>query len=620
MSRSEIRAFRKNGYTAAGNTLPLSEMKLFIDYENLTVDKMRGDYVVSKAEEFLNKELSLIPLSLYRDKFLTGVRSRFEPRYSERRDCAFYCTLAEIYEGKGRFIDKIADAVWAMLEETSWCLPAHQYTSRTHPEYQLPEAQDGENIAALDLQTSQTAATLATVRHFFKKELDAISPSICKRIDKLIYLRAIRPLVNGTYWWAGDYAKGTVCNWCTNITSNILYAGALTQEDMEVREMLLNRAMYNFDNFISSYPEDGTCAEGPAYWGAAPGNLFDGLEIIEDMTGGKIKIYDEPIIRNMGSFVVNMNVHDDWFVCFADCGSKLRHSGDVVERYGKKCGNKALEAFGHKNAYNSFGGYYFYGMCYRFLKNLYTPVVTEITSTKADKAVWMDGHKIAVFRESEDTSKGLFLATKGGTNNEPGNHNDVGCLVIFSNGKPVIVDPSIGTYDNDYFGKLRYERWYTNAAYHSCPTFDGIDQKTGSSNGRPHQSENEVCDVENRCVSMNIGGAYPDEAGVVSLIRTSRLEDGRITVTDDIKLDSEKLIELHLTSHAEPRPIEAGRLLLADGRVLSYNKELELVIERVENTKPFEDLQFMAKWGVECLWRICLRTKAKEYLATLVIE
>ena len=151
-------------------------------------------------------------------------------------------------------------------------------------------------------------------------------------------------------------------------------------------------------------------------------------------------------------------------------------------------------------------------------------------------------------------------------------------------------------------------------------SFDGIDQRCGNSNGRPHESADEVCDLDTRTVSMNIGGAYPDEAGVVSFIRTSHLEDGKITITDDIKLDSEKMIELHLTSHAEPKPLGRGRVELADGRVLSYNEELELVIEKIENTKPFEDLHFQSKWGTECLWRICLRIRATEYLATLVIE
>ena len=619
MSRSEIRVFRKNGFTANGNVLPLSEMKLFSDIKDRIIDPDRAACVLSKADEYLNEEIKLIPLSLYRDKFITGVRSRFEAQYNARRNIAFYLTLAEMYERKGKYIEKIADAVWAILEETSWCLPAHQYTSRTHPEYTLPEAQDTECLAGCDLQTSQTCATLATVRHFLKEELDLISPSICKRIDRMIYLRGVRPLLNGTYWWAGDYAKGSVPNWCTNITSNILYAGALTQEDMEVRELLLNKAMNNFDNFTASYPEDGTCAEGPAYWGAAPGNLFDGLEIIEDMTGGKITVYDESIIRNMGSFVVNMNIDGDWYVCFEDCGSKLHHSGDVVERYGRKCKSPVLEAFGHKNAYGAESMYYFYGMAYRIVKNYFTPLVKEITATKAEPAVWMGGHKIAVFRECEDTSKGLFLATKGGSNSEPGNHNDVGCLVIFSNGKPVIVDPSIGSYDNDYFGKTRYERWYTNASYHSCPTFDGIDQESGR-NGNDHSSKNEICEISARKVSMDISGAYPTDLGVLSLVRTSSLECGRITVVDEVKLDRERYMEFHLTSHAEPKIKGEGRLELADGRTLIYDPSLDLKIEKIENTKPFEDLNFVSKWGVECLFRICLGKQAKEYICELIIE
>ncbi len=618
MARSEIRVFRKNGFTAKGNVLPLNEMKLFIDMKKPKVAPERGNFVLSKAEEYMNLELKLIPLSLYRDKFLTGVRSRFEAQYNERRDTAFYLTLAEIYERQGKYIDKIADAVWAMLEESSWCLPAHQYVSCTHREYELPEEQDGESIAALDLQTSQTCATLATVRFLLGDELDKISPSICKRIDRLVYLRGVRPLISGEYWWAGNHSQN-VSNWCTNITSNVLYAGALTVRDMEQRELLLNKAMHNLDNFTASYPEDGCCSEGPAYWGAAPGNLFDALEIIEDMTGGRITVYDEPIIKNMGNFVVDMNVDGDWYVCFADCGSKIHHSGDVVERYGRKCGSKSLEAFGHMNAVGAENCYYFYGMCYRILKNYHTPLVTEASKPAARTSVWMEGHKIAVFRECEDTSKGLFLATKGGNNAEPGNHNDVGCLVIFSNGKPVVVDPSIGSYDNDYFGKLRYERWYTNASYHSCPTFDGIDEENAR-NGDPHASKNEVCDVANKTVSMDISEAYPKEAGVLSLVRTSHLEAGRITVTDEVKLDRERDMEFHLTSHAEPKPLGEGRVELADNRILSYNPDLELVIEKIVNTKPFEDLNFKARWDTDCLWRVSLRKRAKDYTCTLTIE
>ncbi len=37
--------------------------------------------------------------------------------------------LAECLEGQGRFLDPLLNMVWAILEESSWSLPAHQIVS-----------------------------------------------------------------------------------------------------------------------------------------------------------------------------------------------------------------------------------------------------------------------------------------------------------------------------------------------------------------------------------------------------------------------------------------------------------------------------------------------------------
>ena len=242
-----------------------------------------------------------------------------------------------------------------------------------------------------------------------------------------------------------------------------------------------------------------------------------------------------------------------------------------------------------------------------------TPVVKEAPKTRGKLSSWLFGHKIAVFRECEETSKGLFLATKGGSNGEPGNHNDVGALVIFSDGKPVIVDPGIGTYNNNYFGDTRYLRWYTNASYHSCPTVNGFEEVSG----KTRASRCEVCDVKNRCVSMDIADAYPEEAGLVSLVRTSSLEAGKITVTDKVTLREEGDISFHFTSHREPDVIDTGKLVLANGVVMEYDKSLSLTVERIENTKEFEDINVKHQWDVDNLWRITLSARAAELTSTV---
>ena len=55
----------------------------------------------------------------------SGRRTPWETAYFSRR--ARLCALvsAECVEHKGRFLDEIADTVWALCEESAWQLPAH---------------------------------------------------------------------------------------------------------------------------------------------------------------------------------------------------------------------------------------------------------------------------------------------------------------------------------------------------------------------------------------------------------------------------------------------------------------------------------------------------------------
>lgn len=604
--KSGIRVFRKNGITAKGNILPLSDFRLFKEQGGLKIDAEKAASIMSRAEEYLKEELTVIPLSLFRDKFLTGNRSRFEGFYRQRRFMLLYLTLAEVYEGKGRFIEKIADIVWAIMEESSWVIPAHMGQSLTLPNSPVPEIIDERAMPGLDLLAASSCETLATVKFLLGDKLDAISPIIGKKIDHMIYLRGFRPFLSGTFSWTSSPT-----NWVTNITCNILTAAAFTVSDMDFREQLVDRAMFLLDNFTSGYPEDGCCAEGPGYWQGAAASLFDCLELLDDMSDGKIALWDEPIIKNMCEFISTTNVHGKYFVNFADCGPRLNIDGAVVKRMGDRLGVPSLSSFGEACDLGVTNKQYYYCFTYRALKDTVTPPVREAVAT-GRLATWLAGHKIAVFREFSDTSKGLFLATKGGTNSEPGNHNDVGCLIIAKNGNPVVIDPGVGSYDNNYFSnKERYMRWFTNSSYHSCPAVNGIGQSTGN-----YYSENEVVDTEGRCISMDIARAYPAEAGIISLVRTSKLEDGKIIVTDDVKLEEEGDIAFHFTCRNEPKLIGDGTVDLGDGLKLSFDNTLSLCIEKIENKcLPYDDLNFKYVWDRECLWRTVFKVRAKGTVA-----
>ncbi len=612
MSKSGIRVFAKRGIAANGLLLPLKDFKLYYDMDSYSIHPERAKYINAKAEKYLNEELTVLPLSLYRDKFVTGSRSNFESVHHHRRDMLYYMTLAEIYENKGRYTEKISDVLWAIMEESTWVIPAHQNNALLLPDSEVPEVYSEKDSPGLDLYAANCSALLSFVKYFMKDKLEAISPVICKRIDHLVYLRGIRPFIVGTYWWMNQ-----AHNWVTGITMNILTAAAITVSDMEIRERVVNKAMQMLDNFTAGMPEDGCCDEGAGYWAGGAGGLFQALLVLEDMSGGKINVYDEPIIRNLCEFVVKVNVHGEEYVPFSDCHNRIKQFGELIRHMGEKCNSPSLISFGEYCCIDSADMYYFFGSPYGTARYTMADYVTEAKPILGELTAWLEGHKIAVLRECRDTAKGFFLATKGGTNSEPGNHNDVGSLVIYKDAKPIVVDPGIGSYNNDYFGPTRYGRWYTQAQYHSCPTFNGFDQPAGGK----YASKCESFDKDRREVTMELTDAYPADAGLEKFVRTCRIESGRAVVSDDITLKSEGEVHLHLTTVPEPKLISEGKIALGNA-TLSYNvEELSPEFERVENKwLPYEDLDIRHWWGAECLWRITFKKKCSKIKAVLTFE
>ena len=133
LKSSGIKLFSKNGITA-DCLLPYNEFVLYSDLLKREVDPDKAEKIIKIAEVYFDEDLQVLPLSLFRDFKLTGVRSRYEVKFYRRRDMIIYLTLAELYRKNGRYIDKLADVIWAVLEESSWVIPAHMDTSPNDPE------------------------------------------------------------------------------------------------------------------------------------------------------------------------------------------------------------------------------------------------------------------------------------------------------------------------------------------------------------------------------------------------------------------------------------------------------------------------------------------------------
>jgi len=594
------KVFEEKGLRAAGNIIPFSEFRLFRDKAELKPNRKKAEELIKLGEEALEKDIPMLLASSYREFYENGNRMGFQSKYSLRRKMLLDLNIAEYCEGKGRFTEKLMDVVWAIMEESTWMIPAHLCHSVYDKGRTLPTAYTPNRLHGIELSSANTCSTLAAVLLFNRKALDAIEPVVCEKLEYMIKDRIITPFMQCTFSWLGENG-GRLNNWCPWTLSNVLFTTAVLEPDPYVREKVVERAMAALDRYTDGLPADGGCDEGPSYWSEAGGAYFDCLEIIYDMSGGKISPFDHPFVKAIGEYIIKANINDRYFVNFSDCGPTGNPDGYMLRSFGERCGSEYLCSFADTMA--AFGGASIQSGCmYRGLRKLYAD---DIIPSKCKGALHncLPYLKLVTNRQFEDTSRGMFIAAKGGHNNERHNHNDTGNFIVYYDGKPVIIDTGVGVYTRQTFSAQRYELWYMQSHYHNLPAFDGV----GQHQGRQFRSTDEIYNEQTGEYSVELKEAYLAEAGIVSYRRSSVLRDGVVCVNDVIALDREREIDFRFMTHVRPTLKEPGKLLLAEDRIMSFAPELKCEIEEV----PTNDTRLQSNWNTDVLFRIHLSTKAQ---------
>ena len=598
-----MKIFKERNITVQGKVLTNEEFLRTTYWDKTPPVPERMTAIIQKAEEDLDTEIPAIPLSTYRSFFSTGSRQPYVSLQNVRRDMVLILTLAEAYERQGRFISKLCDAIWAILEETTWLMHAHRGHNPGAPTAEVPPVYNETDLHGIDLVSQATGAVLAAALLFHRAAFDELSPIIAERIEYELEKRIIKPFISYHATWSGAY--GDKCNnWVTACVEGVLFTTAIVEKRQRVREAVVSRALSYLDNYTTWMPNDGGCDEGPGYWNGAAAAYFIDLEMIYDMTNGAIDVFDHELIKNMGEFIYKFNIHEEKYVNFADCSPNVRPNPYLVMRYGDRCGSEGMVAYGKMLAVASPEITLNYRSPYRALRDVISPYVTEAEKTKAALYVWLPDLKVMVARDSEDTGEGMFVAMKGGHNKQSHNHNDVGSYIIYKNGMPSVIDPGNLVYTKDVFSSNRYKLWAMQSHYHNLPAFDGV----GQHNGSVFTSTREEYDETTHTLSLGLEMAYERYAGVESYTRCASHEKGLVTVTEDIRLDTEREIDFRLMTHKAPEVLSENKILLAGGTVLEYDGRLAF---SAEEFVP-EGMDVTKMWGVETLFRLHFTVRAKE--------
>jgi len=518
--------------------------------------------LIQRAEKALASPIESLTATLFLDYTRSGNRRRFEDVMFDRRDRLHALVLAECVEDRGRFLDAIVDTAWAIAEESSWTVPAHQGAQNARGG--LPDTTE----PIVDLFSAQTAHSLAWTVYLLGDRLDKVSPLVCPRLTREIDLRVLQPyLARDDFWWMGFAPRASrPNNWNPWINSNVLAATLLIEIDAERRAQLVHKVLRSLDRYLGPYPGDGSCDEGPAYWSRAGASLFESLELLQSASAGRIDVFANPVIRDIGRFVYRARIAGEWFVNVGDSGARVGIDRGLVFRYGASIGDPLLRAMGSSGASEdtfdlddrSIG---------RTLFGIFgwdAIVAERAAPPPLPRDVWLphEDMQLMTARDREGSTDGLYVAAWGSHNDQSHNHNDVGNAIVYVDGAPVFVDAGRPTYTSQTFSSRRYEIWAMQSAFHSLPTVNGAMQQAG----RAFRAKDVVYQASEAAaeLAMDIAPAYPAAAGITSWVRTVRLNRGRnVVVSDAFALDrATRDVSLNLLTPCEVAEASPGVLRL----------------------------------------------------------
>ena len=559
---------------------------------------MRQSYI-GYGEQFLSTSWPALPASVFAQFKDSGNRVNYEQLCFQKRRHLAALVMAEIAEGKGRFMAEIIDGISSFCEETWWGIPAHY-------KYKVPTT--GEQT--VDLFNAETASLVVWATYMLRPQLDRFSPLVAQRVDREVQRRILTPALNGKYWW-----KTAGMNWNPWICSNWLACVLLCETDRQRQLDAVSQILGCMDAFIDSYPEDGGCDEGPGYWDRAAASLYECLNLLHIATGGRIDARHNPKLQAMASYAYKTYIGRGYVLSFADSHDNrypqqlnivypfARYTGDaVMARFAKYIGqnkdylHQAAQLYDHSGNFPTLGRELF------FLQTI-GHFQREQAAEPLLSSVWLKDLQIWSCRRQQ-----LYVAMKGGHNDESHNHNDVGQVVVYADGQPLLIDAGVGEYTSKTFSSDRYTIWTMQSGYHNLPQINGCDQK----NGKQYRAT--LIRQSATSLTLELAAAYPEEAAVDSWQRTVSLRRHEVSITERYRLREYKApTRLMFMTTTKPDDSRPGTVALGD-YTLHYDPSQ--LAATVEDISPQLDPLLQGLWG-RAMYRIVLTVRSERTEGTV---
>jgi hypothetical protein len=288
--------------------------------------------------------------------------------------------------------------------------------------------------------------------------------------------------------------------------------------------------------------------------------------------------------------------------------------------YGKSVNDPVLMKFGaYLASAGKWGEHAFSGKICDQIRNIM--LLEEISNAESEEALvadfWLPGTEVGGARDMRGSYKGFFFGAKGGFNAESHNHNDIGSVVMYYDGKPCLIDLGREEYTAKTFSNRRYEIWTMQSGYHNVPVINGTEQAPGEQFRAKNTSFR--ADKKEAVFKTDIADAYPERASVVSWVRTYRLLRGKnFTISDryQLKNTGDGSTSSNMMTYCSVKKVADGTLRFdGDGFALNMSYDpgsYEPEIQFIEVNDPT-----LKRYWPQGVTRIVMKSKSQDLKGSL---
>ncbi len=516
---------------------------------NSYMDKEKNLFVAVQAEKLYRKScndtLKDFPPSERQKYYKNGNRNDFEKLYFNRRDYLSSCALLSLFDD--RYIPTLEKIILAICDEYCWALPAHVPGIKSIDE------------SVIDLFVAETSFALAEISTVFSEKL---SEAVLERVKKEIEKRLVKNYIKERFWW-----EKCSMNWAA--VCGAYTAGSLLYLFPDEFKKQKNRLFKTLECYTDGFTDDGFCLEGPSYWlyGFTAFTVF--ADLLCKFTDGKEDLFRSDKVKKISSYASGCLLKGNTAVSFSD--ADINFKPDL-----------ALQRYLHKKLPDYVPYLEKEKLCLHNANtkwiNYYRAIIWNDEKQSTPSSV-----REAIFSPSAAQliiNKPLYsFAFKGGSNDEPHNHNDLGSFIYSDTEGQVFCDLGAGRYTRDYFDDdKRYSIFCNSSLGHSVPIINGKAQGAGSSFSADFSYVNDVavCDITK---------AYAEEK-IISIIRKIQIKYQGISITDSFSFEEALSVTERFVSKRKAL-IKEGELVFG-ATSLKYPKDKVTLKIKEEKHSPHE--------------------------------